>query len=521
MEVLEIGAKLAAGEISQVAPKAIQSEMQTQAKFVVTPKEAKRLLQSKALKRRTQRKALTSLEQATYYDTPRFLLKKNDLTLCLRQTGKQVVQTIKAGRNFTAGTLMRWEITKTLKGDNPDLEMVRQVLPEPTLSTSALRRLTPVFSTNVRRIKLELEVGNTHFILAYDQGDVSHPDSGKVLEKISEIEVELKTGSARDMFALLCELNETCTWQQIGVSKAERGYAAISRSHAFRPRKHKEFVSKTGIDSFGVMQSAMSSALAHFFANNPNLLADKPEAIHQTRVAVRRMRAILHSCKSIVSYMDRKALNGELRWLQTKLGESRDWHVLRHDTLPKMKVLTSDQRAEVNQLARKAHANLLPKALDIYNSRRAQRLILHIQYWLAGLPAEGGPDVEEVGRTAMGSNIRRLHRLGRLTTRKPISDIHAIRIKSKKIRYTLEILPSSDQGADKEVLKSLTSLQEKLGDLNDIAKCLELTGTLRASELSLRTREKIRVWAETEINELIAPARVHYNAILRWDPKIN
>ena len=264
----------------------------------------------------------------------------------------------------------------------------------------------------------------------------------------------------------------------------------------------------------------MTSALEHFFANNPTLLSDKPEAIHQTRVAVRRMRAILHSCKSIVSYMDRKALNGELRWLQTKLGECRDWHVLRYDTLPKMRELTPLYRNELDELARKTHAKLLPQSLEVYNSRRAQRLILHIQHWLATLPAKGGPPAADVGRNALRMNIRRLRRLGRLTVRKPIAEIHAIRIKSKKIRYTLEILPASGN-EDSEALKSLTALQKKLGDLNDIAKCLELSSSTRGSELSLETREQIRAWAETHINKLIAPARVHYNAVLRWNPEIS
>lgn len=520
MEVLTIATKLAAGGKRQPEHPSIRAEKQTQARFLISPQEAKRLLHSKTVKRHIQRKALSSIEKTTYYDTPRFLLKKNHVTLRIRHTGKQAVQTIKAGRNFTAGTLTRWEISKTLEGDAPHVGMVRQVLAGSTISSGALRRLMPVFSTNVHRTKLTLAFADSELSIVYDQGDISHPESGEVVETISEIEVELKSGRAQDMFMLLCRLNEKCTWQQIGMTKAERGYAAISRAHAFRPRKHKAFATTAGTDAFGVMQSTMSSALAHFFANNPNLLSDKPEAIHQTRVAVRRMRAILHSCKSIVGYMDRKALNGELRWLQTKLGECRDWHVLRHDTLPKMGEMDPEHRAEIDQLARKTHAKLLPQALDVYRSRRAQRLILHIQCWLAGLPAEGGPNAAEVGRNALKLNIRRLHKLGRLTTRKPLAEIHAIRIKSKKLRYTLEILPTS-QSSDARALKSLIALQENLGDLNDIAKCLELAGTSRGSELSVQTREQIRIWAETHIDKLIAPARVHYNVILRWRPEIS
>lgn len=516
MELLTIATKLASGEPKR---RPFLAEKQTQAKFAISAVEARRLMSSKALKRHTLRKTPAILQHTTYYDTPRFLLKKSNITLQVRQTGTHIVQTIQAGRNFTAGALTRWEISRTLEQNEPHLGMVRQVLAGTGISSGALQRLTPVFSTSVRRTRLELAFADTELSLIYDQGHLSHPLSDEAIETISEIKIELKSGSAEKMFILLCRLNEKCDWQQIGVTKAERGYAAISRPHAFRPRKHKEFVSTSSEDAYSVLQNAMSSALAHFFVNNPNLLADKAEAIHQTRVAVRRMRAILHACKSFISYMDRKALNGELRWLQTRLGECRDWHVLRHETLPKMKELAAEQRVEIDRLARKNHAKLLPQALDTCRSRRAQRLILHIQCWLAGLPVQGGPDAANVGRSALKMNIRRLRKLGRLTERKPLSEIHAIRIKSKKLRYTLEILPMSE-GADAQALKSLTALQEKLGDLNDLAKCLELSGASRESELSIGTREKIRSSAEKRISKLIPPARVHYNVVLRWNPEI-
>ena len=518
MELLTVATKLAAKERLRYLPEA---EKQTpKAKFAIAELEAQRLLSSKMVKRHTVREAPAVLLETSYYDTPRFLLKKSDVTLSIRQSGNRFVQTVKAGRNFTLGTLTRWEISKTLEENTPHLGMLRQVLAGAGVSSSALKRLTPAFRTKVRRSRLELQIAGTELSLVYDQGIILRPDSDQAIEHISEIEVELKSGSAENMFRLLCRLNEKCAWQQIGMSKADWGYAAISRAHAFHPRKHRDFSVSTNKDIYSVLQSAMSSALAQFFANNPNLLADKPEAIHQTRVAVRRMRAILHSCKSIVGYMDRKALNGELRWLQTRLGECRDWYVLSHDTLPRLKSLAAEHRAELGQLARKNHAKLLPQALETYRSRRAQRLILHIQCWLAGLPAKGGPDAAEVGRNALRMNIRRLQKLGRLTARKPIAEIHAIRIKSKKLRYTLEILPIKAE-ADAKALKSLTILQDKLGDVNDLAKCIELSGTSRVSELSVAAREEIRICCEACINKLIAPAREHYNVILRWDPAIS
>ena len=220
MEVLQLSSKLITGAVRQSGQTAIHARKQTQAKFFVTPHEANRLLRSKAVKRITKRKAVSGVERTTYYDTPRFLLKKGGITLRVGQVGKQMVQTINTDRDLATGTPSHWEISKTLQGDAPDLGMVRQVLTRSSVSGSALKRLRPVFSTQVHRTRLTLEFGDSQFSLVYDCGDIVHTKSGQAVETISEIEIELKSGSAQEMFALLCMLNEKCAWQQFGMTNA-------------------------------------------------------------------------------------------------------------------------------------------------------------------------------------------------------------------------------------------------------------------------------------------------------------
>src|ERR1700761_4514520 len=55
---------------------------------------------------------------------------------------------------------------------------------------------------------------------------------------------------------------------------------------------------------------------------------DKPDAIHQMRVTVRRLRSVLQSFTAIVSEPETRSLRAELKWLGGVLGDARDTEVL-------------------------------------------------------------------------------------------------------------------------------------------------------------------------------------------------
>src|SRR6266567_1687103 len=55
---------------------------------------------------------------------------------------------------------------------------------------------------------------------------------------------------------------------------------------------------------------------------------DKPDAVHQMRVAVRRLRSTLQSFTGIIRGQDTRQLRDELKWLGGVLGAARDAEVL-------------------------------------------------------------------------------------------------------------------------------------------------------------------------------------------------
>src|SRR5580704_13288431 len=60
----------------------------------------------------------------------------------------------------------------------------------------------------------------------------------------------------------------------------------------------------------------------------PAVRADEFDAVHQMRVATRRLRAALRSFGSVIPRPETEPVMAELRWLGTALGEARDDEVL-------------------------------------------------------------------------------------------------------------------------------------------------------------------------------------------------
>jgi hypothetical protein len=87
-----------------------------------------------------------------------------------------------------------------------------------------------------------------------------------------------------------------------------------------------------------------ASAIAHLSANQGYLLqSGEADAIHQMRVAVRRLRSSMTMFKLLLGDPVSQALGPELRWLQRSLGAARDWDVLLADTVMPLKELLGDR----------------------------------------------------------------------------------------------------------------------------------------------------------------------------------
>lgn len=198
-----------------------------------------------------------------------------------------------------------------------------------------------------------------------------------------------------------------------------------------------------------------------------------PEELHQMRVAVRRMRSVLkHSGALLGGEAD--ALRTSLRWLGDALGEVRDNDVLigrLRDTVadfderdqPPAERLIAGFVAERGQAKRRLNRK--------FGTARYSRLLEDI----AQLVRRPGTDTDDASteadadRTALVSTLRKPHKklrkdLATLPDSPADDDLHALRIRGKRLRYAAELARPAAGKKEAKRLKALIKASKRLQD---------------------------------------------------------
>ena len=116
-------------------------------------------------------------------------------------------------------------------------------------------------------------------------------------------------------------------------TKAARGYALLDGAE---PQPAKATLTgllptMTARHAFAV---AARNCLAQMRGNEASArLGRDPEGIHQLRVGLRRLRALVNAYRDALAPAAHEFLSRELRWLQQELNPARDWDVFIATTL--------------------------------------------------------------------------------------------------------------------------------------------------------------------------------------------
>lgn len=157
-----------------------------------------------------------------YFDTANRQLSQAGVALRLRFQKGQWLQTLK-GRSAPGGAGLHqrteWEMPVTGEA----LEWER--LPAEALPAGLNRDdVVPLFETNFKRHAWRVEQGNSVVEVVLDEGHVA---AGDRKAPLSEVELELKTGSPEVLFAVAETLAAAVPLLPSDVSKAERGFALL------------------------------------------------------------------------------------------------------------------------------------------------------------------------------------------------------------------------------------------------------------------------------------------------------
>ena len=211
---------------------------------------------------------------------------------------------------------------------------------------------------------------------------------------------------------------------------------------------------------------------------------DKPDAVHQMRVTVRRLRSTLQSFTSILSKAETEHVRAELKWLGGVLGAARDNEVLADHlhaglTAVPMELVLGPAQARVTAHFAPLDVSTRRAVLDALDSKRYRELRAELSRLLDSPPLTPGA-AEPAGKAlppAVGRAYRRTRR--RMRRGRPCAPagqerdvaLHETRKAAKRARYAAEATrPALGKKSGKEArrfARRMKQVQSALGAHQD------------------------------------------------------
>ncbi|HEX2889775.1 CHAD domain-containing protein [Vineibacter terrae] len=466
----------------------------------------------------------------TYFDTDDLALEARGALLRVRRQGGRRIQSVKVmPAGGSAGIFDRSEWEAEIDGDGPDLALVRETPLKGLVSRKRFRRaLKPVFTTAVQRSTHALRRNGATVELALDEATIQ---AGAATGRFCELELELISGHRATLYDIARDLIESQPLH-VGVeSKAERGYALLQDSldHAVKADTLRLLPDLSAADGF---RTVAHSCMRHFRRNEGLVVAHRTaEALHQARVALRRLRSALSLFKAMVADEALEAIKEDLRWLSAPLGKARNHDVFlkRLDRLAPA-IGGKDAEALIPPL-RAAREHAYDEVIATLRAERCRRLMLTLIEWLdLGPWTRPGTDearaildmpLDAFAARILDERYRKVKKRGkRLRTLEP-EPRHRLRIQAKKLRYAVEFFGPAVFGGRKAahrhaaLLDALEEMQDCLGTLNDIATGRALAAGLAQSRDSAFVAGRLAGQEETREPDLLAAAARAHRRFLR------
>jgi CHAD domain-containing protein len=288
-----------------------------------------------------------------------------------------------------------------------------------------------------------------------------------------EVEVELVAGPPEILDAVDRPLRKAGAVPSASASKLARALG----DRVARPRTPGRKAAAGEV--VGAYVREQVAALA---AHDPRVRLDQHDAVHQMRVATRRLRSVLAAYRPLFDRTVTEPLRDELRWLGAVLGEARDAEVLHARLRAAVDAEPDDlllgpvvARIDTDLLGRyrEAHARIL-EALD--GDRYLALLVA-----LDGVVATGG-------RKTIPRGVRRTWRRVRAAAsaveaappERRDEALHDVRKAAKRARYAAEAARPALGRPAKRYASRMKDVQGLLGDQHDTVVAREVLRAMGA-----------------------------------------
>ncbi len=419
---------------------------------------------------------------SVYYDTANFDLHNNKAALRVRNEGKKKILSVERAPSGNPKARSEWE--EEVVGDRPNLRRVADPVIRQVFAEMKRRRpLKPQFITDVRRREWPIQFGDTELRVALDLGEITSP-RGSV--PVCEAEIELISGDAARIYEVARRLHRSVSFTVEAQSKVARGYA-LAGNLSPSPQKAARVVLRRRMTVAEAFVEIGRNCLIQIRANEACAsLGEDPEGVHQLRVGLRRMRAVLVALRHHSNDGKRQAINTDLRWISRECGHARSWDVFialarRFEGEPGFADLMNEAEGE--------RAVAYSRMRAVIASRRHTEIMLKLDAmwdgggWTQLVDSARLRDLDEpirdFARRTLKHLNKKLHKFGDgLRTLSP-KDLHHLRIRAKRLRYVGEFFRSLfPPKLGSAYLSALEGVQDRLGTLNDANCMCELMGHL-------------------------------------------
>jgi CHAD domain-containing protein len=428
--------------------------------------------------------------ETVYYDTPDLRLARWGVSLRHRAgegwTLKLAAPPSAPGK--PGPVLERDELTFEGGAKKPPqaaLEVVRayvrrsELVPVARLST-VRRRVRLVDATGVR-------------VAEVVDDEVSVRDGRRVAARFREIEVEAGTQNG-DTGGVLVPLVMRLRGAGAGAPDPTPKHIRALGPRAIEPPEVAPEPLLPNAPARDVIRHALSESAAALLHHDPLVRTGRdPEAVHQARVATRKLRSNLRTFGPLLDPEWTEPLRSELGWLAMSLGAVRDREVLLDRLRARTQSLPANDQRSANALLGLLEGEIEALRRKLREDLDSQRYVDLLENLVAAadsphtLPdAEPGPSgpVAAVLPPLATTPWRRLRSaVGQLPETPTDPELHRIRILAKRARYAAEaVAPVAGPGAE-AFARAAAKLQTVLGEHQD---SVTAQAWLRAAKVSGR-----------------------------------
>ena len=207
-------------------------------------------------------------------------------------------------------------------------------------------------------------------------------------------------------------------------------------------------------------------------------LGEDGDDIHAMRVALRRLRTTLTTCRGVFDPAITDLIRDELRWLASELSPARDAEVL-HAHLREVLAEQEDElvlgavRSRIDTALDREHRRAHEQIVEVRGSERYAALMVSLDAFLAAPPLGrlAGTKLDEVVPRLLRHDWKRLRRAyKRWQHASGVSAdvaLHDVRKAAKRLRYAAEMAAPAYGVKTTRIAEAAEAIQASLGEQQD------------------------------------------------------